>query len=122
MAFLIGTLTMQSGETYEGEIPGEVRNLVEQNTQSGGEKQSLVDGLGKAGVYSALVEGLKSNTEDVEYEENILRALSKASSKGGLGEEEKRGVRDIWAKWGTAGQAERGLEGEDAAEITKSLA
>lgn len=122
MAFLIGTLTMQSGEKYEGEVPGEVRNLVEANEKEGGEKENLVQGLQREGVYTALSEGLRSGSEDVEYEENIVRALSKAAANGGLSESEKSGARDIWQKWGSAGQAERGLEGEDAAEITKAFA
>jgi hypothetical protein len=122
MAFLIGTLTMQSGEKYEGDIPGEVNNLVEANTKAGGEKEDVVSGLKREGVYSALLAGLKGGVDDVEYEENAIRALGKAAQKGALDDEEKNEVRGIWNQWGQAGQADRGLEGEDATEIASSYA
>lgn len=122
MAFLIGTLTMQSGETYEGDIPGEVRNLVEADEKTAGVKESVVEGLKREGVYSALLKGLTESDVDVEYEENAIRALSKAAQKDGLSGDEKKQVKDLWASWGKSGQADRGLEGEDAAEIAKAFA
>jgi hsp70-interacting protein len=125
MAFLVGTLVMQSDEKYEGELPNEVRNLVEESTKAGEIQESLVEGLKREGVLGGLVQGLKGDGEregDLEFEENAVRALSKSAEKGGLSEAEKETVRGIWERWGSAGQAERGLEGEDAKEISRILA
>ena len=119
MAFLVGTLTMQSGEEYEGDIPGEVRDLVETHTKSGAVDESLVAGLKREGVYAAMINGLKEDGGDVEYEENVVKALSKAAEKDGLTSEQKEEVKSVWNRWGKAGQEDRGLEGEDAAEISK---
>lgn len=122
MAFLIGTLTMQSDEKYEGEIPGEVINLVEEHTKSGGRSEDLVSALKREGVYSALVKGLKESSDDIEFEENALRALAKAAEKDGLTHEEKHDVKTLWHSWGPQGQEERGLQGEDASHIHKVFA
>ena len=122
MAFLVGTLVMQDGEKYEGEIPGEVRNLVETSAKENGPEGSLVEGLRRGGVFGALVEGLGEGGDDVEYDENALRALTRAAQRDGLTSEERGAVRAAWAKWGSAGQAERGFEGEDAQEISRIFA
>ncbi|ODN81654.1 hypothetical protein L202_02053 [Cryptococcus amylolentus CBS 6039] len=124
MAFLIGTLVMQSGEKYEGEIPGEVVNLLEANmkeTEKNGPNETLLQGLKREGVLSALLEGLKSSTEDVEYEENAVRALVRAAEKDGLTAEEKAALQSIWVGWGAKGQEERGLDGQDGQEISAVL-
>lgn len=122
MAFLVGTLVMQDGEKYEGEVPGEVRNLVEASEKENGPEGSLVTGLKREGVFAALVEGLQEGGDDVEYDENALRALSRAAQRDGLTSEERAAVKATWAKWGNAGQAERGFQGEDAQEISKVFA
>lgn len=125
LAFLINTLTVQDGQAYEGEIPGEVRDVMEahaKEAQAGGEK-GLVQGLKENGVYAALVKGLQGEGEgDVEFEENAMRALALAASKGGLGEEEKETVKGVWSRWGSKGQEEHGLVGQDATDIEARLA
>lgn len=122
MAFLVGTLVMQSGEKYEGDIPNEVRNLIEEKMEAGDE-ESLVDGLRREGIFSALAEALKTvDGEDFEFEENALRALVRAAEKGGLSQEEKAEVRSLWEKLGAVGQNERGMGGADGAEVSKILA
>lgn len=122
MAFLVGTLVMQDGEKYEGEVPGEVRNLVESSQKENGPEGSLVAGLKEQGVFGALVEGLQEGGDDVEYDENVVRALSRAAQRDGLTSDQLGAVKATWAKWGSAGQAERGFEGEDAQEITRVFA
>ena len=109
MAFLVGTLVMQDGEKYEGELPPEVQNLLEESLRQpvGG----LVDGLKAHGVLAALLEGLQKG-DDVEQEENAMRALMDASKKGGLDETQKEALKRVWAGWGEEGQAERGFEGD----------
>ncbi|WVQ83081.1 hypothetical protein IAT38_005219 [Cryptococcus sp. DSM 104549] len=124
MAFLIGTLAMQSGEVYEGEIPNEVRNLLEERmkaAQGEGPSETLVQGLQREGVFAELVKGLKESGEDVEYEENTLRALARAAEKGGLTNGEKTELRGLWEKLGAAGQEERGLSGSDGKDIEKAF-
>jgi hsp70-interacting protein len=126
-AFLVHTLVLQSGEKYEGEIPKEVQALLEERmkqTAAGASSELLLDGLKRTGVLSSLVEGLKARAsdEDIEFEENAIRALSQAAAKGGLNAEEKDTVKSIWENWGTAGQEERGLDGEDGKEIQRLLA
>ncbi|KIS02083.1 hsp70-like protein [Cryptococcus deuterogattii 2001/935-1] len=120
MAFLVGTLAMQSGERYEGEIPSEVRNYIEENEKNA-PTESLVEGLKREGVFTALVEGLKQGVDDVEYEENAMRTLVRAHQKGGLTVSEKSDVKTIWEKWGKQGRQERGLDGEDGREISDAL-
>jgi len=122
MAFLVGTLIRQSEEKYEGEIPNEVRNLIEERTKAGGESETLLDGSRREGIFAALVEALKNGDgEDLEFEENALRALGKAAEKGGLSEGEKAEVRAVWEKLGPTGQDERGLGGEDRKELSRAL-
>ncbi|ORY24290.1 nucleotide exchange factor Fes1-domain-containing protein [Naematelia encephala] len=123
MAFLVGTLVMQSGEKYEGELPNEVRNLIEERMRSGTKSESLVDGLKAHGVFTELLKGLKEVPEgDFEYEENAIRTLVRAVEKGGLSPEEKNDLRAIWENRGALGQEERGLGGEDGVEIARILA
>ncbi|KAL7423087.1 hsp70 nucleotide exchange factor fes1 [Cryptotrichosporon argae] len=121
MAFLVSTLVMQAGETYEGEMPAEVRALVEEHTSAAAVAPGLLDGLGEHGVLSALTTELGKH-DDVEFDENAVRALARASAAGGLGADEKSTVARIWGAWGAAGQAERGLDGEDGQEIARALA
>lgn len=123
MAFLVGTLVMQSDEKYEGELPNEVRNLIKERMKAEAEGESLVDGLKREGVFSALVEALRDGRgDDFEFEENALRALVRAAEKGGLSEAEKRDAKAVWEKLGAFGQDERGLGGNDGLEIARALA
>ncbi|WVQ96651.1 hypothetical protein IAU59_003757 [Kwoniella sp. CBS 9459] len=139
MAFLVGTLIMQSGEKYQGEIPNEVRGLLEERMKqvesSGGNGQgqaaseSLVDGLKREGVIRSLLGGLKNAQAtqndadvDVEYEENALRALVKAAAKGGLESAEKDELKGIWNGWSAQQKEDRGFVGEDEKEIAAVLA
>lgn len=120
-AFLIGTLIMQSGEKYEGDIPKPVVELIQERMNSGEVSEPLVEGLKRERVIGQLLVGLKEGG-DVEYEENAIRALSRAVEKGVLSAEEVGEVKGIWTQWGTAGQAERGLDGQDGKDIEKILA
>ena len=120
-AFLIGTLIMQSGEKYEGDIPKPVVELIQERMNSGEVSEPLVDGLKREGVIAQLLVGLKEGG-DVEYEENAIRALSRAVEKGVLSAEEIGEVKGIWTQWGASGQAERVLDGQDGKDIEKILA
>jgi len=111
---------MQSGEKYEGDIPKPVVELIQERTKSGEVSEPLVDGLKREGVIGALLVGLK-DSEDVEYEENAIRALARAVERGVLSTEEVAEVKSIWTTWGTTGQAERGLDGQDGQDIEKVL-
>ncbi|WVF69149.1 hypothetical protein IAT40_003924 [Kwoniella sp. CBS 6097] len=132
MAFLVGTLIMQSGEKYQGEIPNEVRTLLEERMKevqnSGQASEGLVEGLKREGVISGLLDGLKgakrqgAEDADVEYEENALRALVKAVSKGGLEGAEKEELKGVWNGWSAEQKEERGFVGEDVKEIDAGLA
>ncbi len=114
---------MQSDEKYEGELPNEIRNLIEERMKSGGEGENLIDGLKREGVLAVLIQALKERGgEDFEFEENAVRALVRAAERGGLSSEEKSEVKAVWKKLGTVGQNERGLGGEDGIEATRALA
>ena len=121
MAFLVGTLVLQSGEKYEGEIPDEVRDLIKERTASSGEGESLVEGLKREGVLAALLEELEAGGGDWEFEENALRALVNAAERGGLGEGERTRLKGMWEKLGTVGQNERGFGGEDGVNTSRVL-
>lgn len=120
-AFLIGTLIMQSGEKYEGDIPKPVVELIQERMNSGEVSEPLVEGLKREGVIGQLLVGLKEGG-DVEYEENAIRALSRAVEKGVLSAEEVGEVKGIWTRCGAGGQAERGLDGQDGKDIEAILA
>jgi hsp70-interacting protein len=120
-AFLIGTLIMQSGEKYEGDIPKPVVELIQERMNSGEISEQLVDGLKREGVIGRLLVGLEGS-DDVEYEENAMRALVRAVEKGVLSAEEVGQVKSVWTKWGTSGQADRGLDGQDGQDMEKVLA
>ena len=128
MAFVIGTLVMQSGEEYSGEIPPEAVQAIQSasnaNREADGKSEVLIEGLKREGVLGDLLRNLGRTSEevDVESEENAVRALSAALEKGGLSDNEKVELRGIWERWGEAGREERGLTGEEAASITRSLA
>jgi hypothetical protein len=124
MAFLVGTLVMQSGEKYTGEIPTEVENLVTEHTKVSGQAEvSLLEGLKREGVLSALLESLKKTSgPELDFEENAMRTLGRAAKDGGLSDQEKSELRSIWEQWGEEGRKERDLIGEDAQEISRSLA
>jgi hsp70-interacting protein len=122
MAFLVGTLVMQSNETYTGELPDDVRQLIEERTQTQHDTQTLIAGLEKEGVFNALVEALRTSDGDIEFEENAIRTLSQAAKQGALSDEEKKASKGIWATWGAEGQSERGLGGEDGKVVEQSLA
>ena len=122
MAFLVGTLVMQSAEVYHGEIPKEVTDLIRQRTHSAEVKQTLIEGLKREGVFSALLEALRAGKgEDVEFEENAVRALVNGLEKGGLGGLEKEELARIWSGWGQSSREERGLQGDEAKEIEQRL-
>ena len=122
MAFLVGTLVLQSGEKYEGEIPDEVRNLIQERMAPGSEEgESLVEGLKREGVFAALLEELEAGGGDWEFEENALRALVNTAERGGLSEGERTRLKGMWEKLGTIGQNERGFGGEDGVNISKVL-
>jgi hsp70-interacting protein len=107
---------MQSGEKYEGDIPKPVVELIQERMNSGEVSEPLVEGLKREGVIGQLLVGLKEGG-DVEYEENAIRALSRAVEKGVLSAEEVGEVKGIWTQWGSSGQAERGLDGQDGKDI-----
>jgi len=122
MAFLIGTLVAQSNEEYTGEIPGEVRALIEESSASGNKNGNLVDGLKDAGVFARMLAQIRDGDEsDVEFEENCMRALVAAFEKGGLENGEKQDLAGVWGKWGDDGREARGLGGEDGVQISKVL-
>ena len=123
MAFLVGTLVLQSDERYEGELPGEVKNLIEERMKASGEGESLVAGLSREGVFGALVGVLRSGVgDDVEFEENAIRTLGRAAEKGGLSDGHKAELTAVWEKLGIAGQEERGFTGDDRLDISRLLA
>ena len=97
ISFLVGTLTLQSGEKHEGEIPSEVVRLIEENSKAAtGPSQTLVEGLEKHGIYGTLIETLAKGDDDVEYEENAIRALSNAASRAGLSAPQKESLKGQW--------------------------
>ena len=120
MAFLVGTLVMQSDEKYEGEIPNEVRNLIEDRMKSGTTSENLIDGMKREGVFACLIEALRNaDGDDFEFGENALRALLRVAEKRALSENEMARVKSIWEQLGQVGQEERGLSGEDGMEISR---
>lgn len=125
-AFLVGTLVMQSGEKYEGDIPKPVVELIKERMDSGEVSTPLAEALQSEGVLSQLLAGLKESTGksegDVEYEENAVRGLSRAAEKNVLSAEDKAELKGIWESWGAEDRAQRGLEGQDAQDIETSLA
>ena len=123
MAFLVGTLVLQSDEKYEGELPSEVRTLIEEKMEASGDGESLVDGMKREGVFAALVEAVKNGDGgDFEFQENALRALARAAMRGGLTEGEKAKVKTVWENLGALGQDERGLGAEDGLDIVRAFA
>jgi hsp70-interacting protein len=125
-AFLVGTLIMQSGEKYEGDIPKPVVELIQERMNSGEVSTPLVEGLQAEGVIGQLLAGLRESTNsgegDVEYEENAMRALVRAVEKGVTSAEDKSALKSIWDSWGAEERSQRGLEGQDAQDIEQSLA
>ena len=119
MAFLVHTLTLLAGEKFEAELPKDAVDWVKDRVEGQGE---VVDGLRDHGVYTGLLDGLKSQAAQIEYEEWAVMALAHASAKGGLTGDEKAEVKAIWDAWGRAGREERGLQGEDATQISALLA
>ncbi|ORX40046.1 nucleotide exchange factor Fes1-domain-containing protein [Kockovaella imperatae] len=125
MQFLIGTLVMQSGEQYSGELPKEVAEILKEQGQTtdGNARESLVEGLKREGIFVTVLEALKSQKGgDVEFEENAMRALVNATEKGGLDTSEKEQVKQIWESWGKDGREERGLGGNEGDDMAKILA
>lgn len=125
---------MQSGMGYEGELPTVVAEMLKERmelqTQKQGQgkgegQETLVQGLKRSGVFGALLSSLEGQEagggEDIEFEENAMRALSRAVEKDGLEEGEKVKLRGVWEKWGEKGRAERGLVGEDGKDIARIL-
>lgn len=128
VAFLLGTLVSQARDPHNfDEIPSEVRALLEERAKSSAPDEDLIKGLERTGVFKAAVAALERNTvspdaDDVEYEENVVRALARASAADGLSVAEKNTIRGVWDKWGSKGQEERGFEGAEAQEVAKALA
>ena len=129
MAFLLGTLVSQARDRFDtAEMPGEVRALLEEHSKkAGGQHEDLIAALGRTGVFAAAVSALvaaaaSTDADDVEYEENLLRALARAAAAGGLTAEEKEKVKAVWNQWGAAGQQERGFEGQDSKDVEAALA
>nr|ODN93980.1 hsp70-like protein [Cryptococcus depauperatus CBS 7841] len=125
MAFLVGTLVMQSGETYKGEIPKEVQIIIEEKSKLvlvNDRPLNLIEGLKVEGIFTALIDGLKQGVNDVEFEENALRTLVGALETGGLADGDKAELKLIWEKWDKKGREERGFVGEDCNEVSRALA
>lgn len=130
VAFLLGTLVLQARDKWNtDEMPGEVRTLLAEHAKAAGGDifADLITSLAAQGVLRSAVAALaasagSTDADDVEYEENLVRALANAASAGGLTPEEKAQVAAIWAKWGAEGQAARGLEGQEANDISDALA
>lgn len=122
MAFLVNTLVLQSEGTFEGEMPKEVVEMIKDQAGEVKAAGSLVHGLKAQGVVDALAQGLAQPGDgDLEYEENAMRALSHAAGKGGLSESVQKQVKSVWEQWGSAGQEERGLSGEDGKAVQALL-
>lgn len=126
---MLGTLVNQCRDKFEGEMPNEVRNMIEERskTDAGSEGDDLLAGLQKEGVFEAAVGALardhpRVDPVDAEYEENAMRALARAAEYGALADGEKAQLRCIWNEWTPIGRAHRGIEGADAAQIEKALA
>jgi hypothetical protein len=96
---------MQAGETYEGEMPSEVRTLLEERAGCGWrQEENLVKALQRTGVFASALAALAKGSDDVEYEENAVRALARrcgwrpdgggeGPAEGYLGEVGRRGPR-----------------------------
>lgn len=129
MCFLLSTLVNQARDKFEGEMPNEVRNLVEERSKATGGKdegEDLLLSLQREGVFEAAIDALardsKIDPDDAEYEENAIRALARAAEFGALDTEEKTQLKGIWDEWTPIGRAHRGIEGADAAAVEKALA
>jgi hypothetical protein len=123
MSFLLGTLVAQARDKFdEAEMPGEVRALLTAHTEAhGGVDEDLLVALARTGVLAAAVGALvRGADQDVEYEENLVRALARAAEA--LTAEEKGQLKATWNAWGPKGQAERGFEGQDAKDVEAALA
>lgn len=125
MAFLLGTLVAQARDKHDdSEWPGEVRNLLaERAKEAGGVDEDLLKGLERTGVFASALKALGADgTDDVEFDENAIRALSRAAAAGVLSDAEKAQLKGMWAKWGADGRAERGLDGADGDEVAQAMA
>lgn len=129
VCFMLTALVNQARDAFTGEMPSEVRNMIEEHAkQSGGDAKAedLLAALDRNGVFEAAISALardpKDDPEDAEYEENAMRALVRAAEFGGLKDEQKGQLKDIWTAWTPIGKERRGLEGADAEEISKVLA
>ncbi|CAK9780784.1 hypothetical protein CC85DRAFT_289123 [Cutaneotrichosporon oleaginosum] len=131
MNFMLGTIVNQARDAFNGEMPNEVRNLIEEQAKTSGAKpgsegDELLLALQREGVFEAAVDALardpRIDPEDAEYEENAIRALARAAEYGALSDEEKSQLQSVWAEWTPIGRAHRGIEGADAEAIDKALA
>lgn len=131
VCFMLGTIVNQARDAFNGEMPSEVRNMIEEQAKASGAKpgsegDELLLALQREGVFEATVDALARDPRidpvDAEYEENAIRALARAAEFGALSDEEKTQVKGVWGEWTTIGRAHRGIEGAEAEAIDKALA
>jgi hypothetical protein len=128
---MLGTIVNQARDAFNGEMPSEVRNMIEEQAKASGAKprsegDELLLALQREGVFEATVDALARDPRidpvDAEYEENAIRALARAAEFGALSDEEKTQVKGVWGEWTPIGRAHRGIEGAEAEAIDKALA
>lgn len=131
MCFMLGTIVNQARDKFEGEMPTEVLNMIEEQAKASGAKpgsegDDLLLALQREGVFGAAISALaldpRIDPEDAEYEENAIRALARAAEFGALSDEEKAQLKGVWDAWTPVGRGHRGIEGADAEAIDKALA
>ncbi|BEI83019.1 hypothetical protein CcaverHIS002_0308870 [Cutaneotrichosporon cavernicola] len=131
MCFMLGTLVNQARDAFDGEMPNEVVNMIEEqakvtDVKPGAEGENLLLSLQLLGVFEAAIDALARDPRidpvDSEYEENAMRALARAADFGALNNEEKIQLKGVWNTWTPIGREQRGIEGADAEAIEKALA
>ncbi|WWC88707.1 uncharacterized protein L201_003620 [Kwoniella dendrophila CBS 6074] len=119
ISFLISTLVIQSNDKYQGELPNEVRNVLEElqkqsSNNNNIDKESLIQGLNDKGIFTELISSLKNLKEDaLEFEENSYKALINALKQNGLSPQDKSEFQKIWNGLNEQQKLERGLDQED---------
>ncbi|GMK53977.1 hypothetical protein CspeluHIS016_0105630 [Cutaneotrichosporon spelunceum] len=131
MTFMLDALVRQSRDSFEGEMPTELANMIEERTKATGGKpgtegDNLLLALEREGVFKAAIDALardaRAEPEDVNCEENAMRALSRAAEYGALSDEEKAKLKSVWDSWSPQEREQRDFSGVDAEEIEKALA
>ncbi|WVW84637.1 hypothetical protein I302_106671 [Kwoniella bestiolae CBS 10118] len=127
VSFLISTLVLQSNDRYDDkELPNEVRNVIEEltkNTKKEEEKDGLIAGLSRGGIFAELLVQLKEVKEDnLEFEENALKGLINALKFDGLSTQEKEQFKGIWMGLSIQQREERGLDKDEIASADGLLA